>query len=164
MNEPRIMPADMRQSMGQFATGVTVITGRDEDGPVGFACQSFASVSLTPALVLFCADHGSRTWPRLRRAGRFTVNVLAEDQTDLVQRFGSRTGAKFEGLEVETSPFGTPSLPDVLMRVHADVLTVHTAGDHDVVIGSVLGLENVRPERPMLFFSGQFGLPQPALV
>ena len=71
--------AQMRAAMGSFATGVTVVTGLDGEEPVGFACQSFASVSLEPPLVLFCADHRGRTWPRIRERGRFTVNVLGEN-------------------------------------------------------------------------------------
>ncbi|MFE3293570.1 flavin reductase family protein [Rhodococcus sp. NPDC059234] len=151
-------PAELRQIMGQFASGVTVVTGLDEDGPIGFACQSFASVSLDPALVLFCADHRGRAWPRIRRAGRFTVNVLAESQADVCGRFGSSRGAKFDGLDWERSRWETPSLHEVLVRVHAEVDTVHPAGDHDVVLGRVLELEAVRDDRPMVFFRGGFGL------
>ncbi|TQF74546.1 flavin reductase family protein [Rhodococcus spelaei] len=151
-------PAELRRIMGQFASGVTVVTGLDEDGPVGFACQSFASVSLDPALVLFCADHRGRAWPRIRRTGRFTVNVLAESQSDVCGRFGSSRGAKFDGLDWERSRWETPSLHEVLVRVHAEVDAVHLAGDHDVVLGRVLELESVREDRPMVFFRGGFGL------
>lgn len=151
-------PQEMRRAMGTFATGVTVVTGLDENGPVGFACQSFASVSLEPPLVLFCADHRGRAWPRIRESGRFCVNVLAEDQTDVCGRFGSSRGKKYDGLDWDLSRWGTPSLRGVLMRAHAEVYEVHTAGDHDVVIGRVLGLETVTEQRPMLFFRGQFGI------
>lgn len=151
-------PTEMRRAMGSFATGVTIITGHDE-GPVGFACQSFASVSLEPPLVLFCADHRGRAWPSIRESGRFTVNILAEDQDALCQRFGSSRGAKYDGLDWEMSRWGTPSLPGVLMRVHAEVEQVHVAGDHDVVVGRVLELEtDPDDERPMLFFRGRFGI------
>lgn len=152
-------PLRMRRAMGAFATGVTVVTGMGVGGePVGFACQSFASVSLEPPLVLFCADHKGRSWPAIRDSGRFCVNVLAEDQADLCARFGSSRGRKYDGLDWDLSHWGTPSLRDVLMRVHAEVYDVHVAGDHDVVIGRVLGLETVTEERPMLFFRGRFGI------
>ena len=95
-------------------------------------------------------------------AGRFTVNVLAEDQVDLCNRFGSSRGEKFDGLDWMLSRWETPALHDVLMRVHAEVYDVHGAGDHDVVMGQVLDLEvpnHQRPhQRPMLFFRGQFGI------
>ena len=151
-------PAEMRRAMGSFASGVTVVTGLDGAEPVGFACQSFASVSLDPPMVLFCADHRGRAWPLIQQSGRFTINVLGEHQGDLCDRFGSSRGQKFTDLAWETSPIGTPSLPGVLMRVHAEVHEVLVAGDHDVVVGRVLQLETPAPERPMLFFRGRFGV------
>ena len=154
----RVRPGseEMRRVMGQFASGVTVVTALDDDEPVGFVCQSFASVSLDPPLVLFCAGLGGTTWPRIQRTGRFTVNVLAEEQQDLCARFGSRTGRRFEGLEWMRSRWGTPSLPGVLARVHCEIDAVHRAGDHDVVIGAVDELEWVGHADPMVFFRGAF--------
>ena len=154
----------MRAAMSCFATGVTVVTGLAGDEPVGFACQSFASVSLDPPLVLFCADHRGRSWPRIRTSGRFTVNVLGEDQVDLCNRFGSSRGRRFDELDWAPSRWSTPSLPDVLMRVHAEVEEVHVAGDHDVVIGRVRELETPRADRPLLFFRGTFGVETPTVV
>lgn len=156
-----IDPAVMRQCMGQFASGVTVVTGTGPDGePLGFACQSFASLSLQPALILICVDHGGRSWPLIAQQGRFTVNVLADDQGDLCARFGSRHGRRFEDLDWSTSPIGTPSLPDVLLRVHARVDQVVPAGDHDIVVGAVAALEQGRSADPMLFFRGRLGIPE----
>jgi flavin reductase (DIM6/NTAB) family NADH-FMN oxidoreductase RutF len=151
-------PLEMRRAMGAFATGVTVVTGVDGGEAVGFACQAFASVSLEPPLVLFCADHGGRTWPRIRRSGRFCVNVLGEDQVDLCSRFGSGTGRKYDGLDWDLSRWGTPALRGVLLRVHAEVSDVHAAGDHDVVIGRVLEVEAGPGQRPLIFFRGRFGV------
>lgn len=156
MTVPAPTPDQMRHALGHFATGVTVVTGLDAEGaPVGFACQSFASVSLDPPLVLFCADHRGRSWPLIRDTGRFTVNVLGHDQRDLVERFGSPAGRRFEGLAWEPSVAG-PSLSGVLIRVHCEVEQVHVAGDHDVVIGRVLHLEDGETGRPMLFYRGAF--------
>lgn len=148
----------MREVLGRFVTGVTVVTGLDADGPVGFACQSFASVSLDPPLVMFCAGHGSRSWPRIRAAGRFSVSILAEDQQELCDRFGSSRGRKFAGLDWHRSPWGTPAFDGVLARVHAEIEAVHPAGDHDLVVGRVLGLEALRADRPMVFYRGAFDL------
>lgn len=144
--------------MSRFATGVTVVTGIDDEGPVGLTCQSFASVSLDPPLVLFCADHRGSSWPRMQAAGRFCVNVLSEQQTDLCGRFGSRTGRRYEGLDWTLSRWNTPALPHVLLRVHCDIHQVHVAGDHDVVIGRVLELETDSEQRPLLFYRGAFGI------
>ncbi|MET7896557.1 flavin reductase family protein [Streptomyces mirabilis] len=155
---------EFRRTMAEFASGVTVVTALQADDasglsePVGFACQSFASVSLEPPLVLFCVDRHSRTWQGIRAAGRFCVNVLAEDQEELCRRFGSRLGPRFDGLEWTTSAWGTPALPGVLARVNADVRSVHPEGDHYVVIGHVVAVERPRAGRPMVFFRGRFGL------
>ena len=151
-------PEELREHLGYFATGVTVITAYDDEGPVGFACQSFSSLSLDPPLVLFCVDENSRSWPRIREAGTFCVNILGEDQQELCGRFGSKNGEKFEGLDWKRSHWGAPALPDVLVRVHAEVSQVHTAGDHDIVIGSVLDLDQPRDGRPLIFYRGRFGL------
>lgn len=150
-------PGQLRQALGHFATGVTVVTGYAPDGaPVGFACQSFASVSLAPPLVLFCADHRGRSWPLMQATGRFTVNVLGHKQHDLVTRFGGPGGRRFDALDWHPSEEAGPSLPGVLVRVHCAVAQVVVAGDHDVVIGKVLRLDDAEPGRPMLFYRGQF--------
>ncbi|WP_244931509.1 flavin reductase family protein [Nocardioides sp. W7] len=158
--EPAVIDAlDMRRAMGLFASGVTIVTGMDDEDPVGFACQSFASVSLDPPLVLICADHRGRSWPRIRTSGRFTINVLGEDQRDLCNRFGSASGTRFTELAWDRSRWNTPSLPGVLLRIHAAVDDVRPAGDHDVIIGRVLELESLRSCRPLLFYRGLFELP-----
>ena len=149
----------MRRVMGHFATGVTIVTGSDEGEPVGFACQSFTSVSLEPPLVLFCPANTSTTWPRIRKSGTFSVNVLAEDQLDICKAFASSGGNKFEGQVWHETPWG-PSLDGVLATVHCDIEAVHPAGDHDVVIGRVRRLVTHREVGPLLFFRGQFGIDQ----
>jgi 3-hydroxy-9,10-secoandrosta-1,3,5(10)-triene-9,17-dione monooxygenase reductase component len=151
-----VEPAEMRRVLGHFASGVTIVTGLDDGEPVGFACQSFTSVSLEPPLVLFCPAHTSSTWPRIRKAGAFSVNVLAEDQMDLCMRFASSGGDKFAGLDWHTTPWG-PSLDGVIATVHCEIEQVHAAGDHDVVIGHVRELVTHREVGPLLFFRGQFG-------
>jgi len=152
-----VEPAEMRRVLGQFATGVTIVTGSDGGEPVGFACQSFTSVSLDPPLVLFCPAHTSGSWPRIRSGGVFTVNVLAEDQLELCKAFATSGGNKFEGKAWHDTAWG-PSLDDVLATVHCDIEAVHPAGDHDVVIGRVRQLVTHREAGPLLFFRGQFGI------
>ncbi len=152
-----VEPAELRRVMGHFATGVTIVTGMDDGEPVGFACQSFTSVSLEPPLVLFCPSHGSRSWPRIKTAGSFSVNVLAEDQLELCQTFATSGGDKFAGLAWHETPWG-PSLDNVLATVHCDISQVVPAGDHDVVLGEVRKLVTHRDAAPLVFFRGQYGL------
>jgi 3-hydroxy-9,10-secoandrosta-1,3,5(10)-triene-9,17-dione monooxygenase reductase component len=151
-------PAAMRRALGLFASGVTIITGLDEEEPVGFACQAFSSVSLDPPLILFCADHSGRSWPRIRKSGRFSVHVLGEEQTDLCGRFASKAARKFEGLDWGLSRWSTPALAGVLLRVDAEIQDIHLAGDHDVVIGLVREIEHGDPRPPLVFYRGTFGL------
>lgn len=152
-----VEPSEMRRVMGHFASGVTIVSGTHEDRPVGFACQSFTSVSLDPPLVLFCPAHTSSTWPLIRAAGSFSVNVLAEDQLALCKQFAASGGDKFAGLDWTQTRWG-PSLDGVLATVHCTIEQVHAAGDHDVVIGRVQKLVTHREVGPLLFFKGQFGL------
>jgi len=87
-------PRRFRQVLGHFCTGVTVITALvDQAQPAGFACQSFAAVSLEPPLVLFCPSRRSATWPRIERAGHFCANVLTDGQRELSRRFGISAAA-----------------------------------------------------------------------
>jgi flavin reductase (DIM6/NTAB) family NADH-FMN oxidoreductase RutF len=148
---------EMRRVLGSFATGITVVTGMGIDGPVGFSCQSFASVSLEPPLVLFCPAHTSRSWPLIRDSGKFCVNVLADDQEDLCMRFATSGGDKFGGLDWHETEWG-PSLDGVLSTVLCDVDAVHPAGDHDIVIGRVRELVLHRSAAPLVFYRGTFGL------
>lgn len=152
-----VEPQEMRRVLGQFATGVTIVTGSDEGEPVGFACQSFTSVSLEPPLVLFCPAHTSSSWPRIRKGGVFSVNVLADDQLDLCKLFATSGADKFGSIDWHATPWG-PALDDVLATVHCEIEDVHRAGDHDVVIGRVRRLVTHREAGPLLFFRGQFGL------
>ncbi|MCW2708177.1 MAG: putative oxidoreductase [Frankiales bacterium] len=152
-----VEPQEMRRVLGHFASGVTIVAGFDDGVPVGFACQSFTSVSLDPPLVLFCPAHTSSTWPRIQASGAFSVNVLAEDQMDLCKRFAASGGDKFAGLSWHPTSWG-PSIDGVLATVHCDIEQVHAAGDHDVVIGRVRELVTHRESAPLLFFRGQFGL------
>jgi 3-hydroxy-9,10-secoandrosta-1,3,5(10)-triene-9,17-dione monooxygenase reductase component len=157
-------PGRFRQVLGHFCTGVTVITVCDEDGPAGFACQSFAAVSLVPPLVLFCPSRLSATWPRIARAGHFCANLLAADQRGLARTFGTSavTGAdKFAGVPWSPSPSGAPVLEAALTWVDAAVEAVHEAGDHFVVIGRVTALGECDGARPLLFYRGRYAVTAP---
>ncbi|GAC1610423.1 MAG: flavin reductase family protein [Mycobacteriales bacterium] len=150
-------PAQMRRVLGAFVSGVTIVTGTSEDGPVGFACQSFASVSLDPPLVLFCAAHTSRSWPKIRGTGSFVVNVLAEDQAEVCGVFATAGADRFAGLSWHDTRWG-PALENVLASVMCDIEAVHPTGDHDVVIGHVRQLVTSREHGPLVYFRGAFGL------
>ncbi|AWK70884.1 monooxygenase [Rhodococcus oxybenzonivorans] len=151
-----IDPRRFRTVLGQFCTGVTIITTIDDGVPVGFACQSFAALSLEPPLVLFCPTKTSRSWAAIERSGVFCVNVLAEEQQSTCARFGSRDPDKFAGIDWTESPLGSPILTGSLAHIDCTLETVHDGGDHWVVFGRVASLSEIREERPLLFYRGQY--------
>ena len=151
-------PGRFRRVLGHFCTGVTVITTIDEGEPAGFACQSFAALSLDPALVLFCPARSSATWPRIARAGHFCANVLAAEQRELAGVFGISGGDKFAGVRWSPSPSGAPVLDGVLTWAGCSVEAVHEAGDHYVVLGRVTELGATRAGQPLLFYRGRYAV------
>lgn len=147
-----------RNVLGQFCTGITIITTVHDGEPVGFACQSFAALSLDPPLVLFCPTKQSRSWQAIEASGKFCVNVLAEEQKDVCARFGSREPDKFAGVDWEPSALGSPILARSLAHIDCTVASVHDGGDHFVVFGAVQSLSDlpeVKP-RPLLFYRGDY--------
>lgn len=150
-----------RDVLGRFASGVTVVTSTSADEPVGMTCQSFSSVSLDPPLVLFCPAKTSRSWPRIQRSGRFCVNLLAHDQSELSNMMASRGTDKFAGLDWRPSPAtGSPLFDGILGYVDCTIHAVHEAGDHFIVVGRVLELDVTDVPHPLLFFQGQYARPE----
>ncbi|WEB42035.1 flavin reductase family protein [Streptomyces yunnanensis] len=154
-------PAEFRSVLGHFASGVTIITAPAETGPAGFACQSFASLSLDPPLVAFMVGRTSTTWPRLARAGVFCVNVLGAAQGDLCRAFAVSGADKFAGVPHSPAPVtGSPRLADVPAWIDCTIHAVHTGGDHLIVVGRVeaLGTDPIAAAHgPLLFHRGAFG-------
>lgn len=151
---------ELRQTMGRFCTGVTVITAYDA-GPVGFTCQSFISLSLDPPLVMFSAKSSSRSLPRIRQAGAFSTNILGRHQESLGRRLGRSDPDKFRGVPYYASErTGAPHLAGAIAWIDAEVTETRPGGDHTIVIGQVLDL-HCPPDvdDPLLFFGGEFVLP-----
>jgi 3-hydroxy-9,10-secoandrosta-1,3,5(10)-triene-9,17-dione monooxygenase reductase component len=156
MNDGQVMsvdPAQFRTVLGHFSTGIVVVTGA---GPVGMTVQSVASLSLEPPLVLFCPAKSSTTWPSIRQAGAFCVNILARDQQDLCTVFARSGGDKFHGVQWRSGITGAPILADTLAHAECQLVDVHEGGDHDIAIGQVVALDVQRHAQPLLFFRGQF--------
>jgi flavin reductase (DIM6/NTAB) family NADH-FMN oxidoreductase RutF len=142
-----------RRVLGHHATGVAVITAAgEEDQCVGMAVTSFTSVSLDPPLVAFCPDKRSSTWQHIAAAGRFCVNLLAEDQEPVCRAFASRGGDKFAGIGHAISPNGVPVIDGALATIECAVHDVLEGGDHYIVLGRVLDLDADTNAKPLLFF------------
>ncbi|MEU1598942.1 flavin reductase [Streptomyces sp. NPDC005708] len=156
-------PRWFRQVLGTYPTGVCVISAIHPDGaPVGMAVGSFTSVSLDPPLVAFLPDHSSTSWPKIRAAGRFCVNILGADQEHVCRAFASKAPNKFAGLGWRPGPSGLPVLDGVVAWIECDLDAVHTAGDHDIVIGRVTQMSLGNPTMPLVFFEGGYGRFEPS--
>jgi 3-hydroxy-9,10-secoandrosta-1,3,5(10)-triene-9,17-dione monooxygenase reductase component len=149
--------ASFRTVLGHFATGVTIITAMDGNEPVGISANSFTSVSLDPPLVLFCAAKDSTTWPRIKAAGNFTVNVLNEHQEDVSRVFATKGADRFSRIGWRESSAGSPVLHDSLAYIDCEIEDEHDAGDHVIVVGRVLELGVLSEDGPLLFFRGGYG-------
>ncbi|NNN36910.1 flavin reductase family protein [Streptomyces sp. S3(2020)] len=152
---------EFRRVLGNFASGVAVVTSPaldSEDGPAGFACQSFSALSLDPPLVAFMVGRTSTTWPRIARAGVFCVNVLAAHQGALCRGFAVSGADKFAGVVFDAAPAsGSPRLADTLAWIDCTIHAVHTGGDHLIVVGRVDALGTSDEDRaPLLFHKGRF--------
>lgn len=139
----------LRDALGCFVTGVTVVTTTSERGPLGITANSFASVSLDPPLVLWSPARRSARFPVFEAASHFAIHVLAVDQRDLSNRF-ARSGTDFDGLDFDLGTGGVPLLPDCSARFECAHAAGHDAGDHLIVVGEVLKL--VCTEKPPLVY------------
>ena len=156
--EPTIDPADYRSVLGQFPTGVTVVTSLVGDSPKGVAIGSFASVSLDPPLVGFFLGTESSSVAAIQEAEAFCVNVLALDQKELCGVMASRSEEKFDGVDwTPASGTGAPVLPATNAVIDCRLDQVIELGDHYLIVGRVVHLETVGESDPMVFFKGQYG-------
>ena len=152
---------ELRDALGAFATGVTIVTTRDAEGnDVGLTANSFNSVSLDPPMVLWSLALSSRSLPAFRQAEEFAVHILSADQEGLSSRFASRGIDKFAGLEVERNEAGIPLLPGCAARLQCRTAHQYQGGDHLIFVGEVLSFErDMRP--PLVFHSGRYALTAP---
>jgi 3-hydroxy-9,10-secoandrosta-1,3,5(10)-triene-9,17-dione monooxygenase reductase component len=145
-----------RRILGHFATGVVVVTAHDSE-PIGMTCQSFSSVSMDPPLVMFCPAHTSKTWPRIRAAGIFAVNILAADQQEICRKFAVSGPDKFAGVGWTPGLTGAPILSGVIAHIECRLEAVTAGGDHDIVTGRPLYVGEGPGTAPLLFFRSQYG-------
>jgi 3-hydroxy-9,10-secoandrosta-1,3,5(10)-triene-9,17-dione monooxygenase reductase component len=154
---PSIDSAHYRSVVGHFATGIAIVTAVDGSDPVGLTCVSFVPLSLDPPLVMFSPQKTSSSYPRIKSAGSFCVNILTDEQEDVCRVFAQSGGDKFRGIGWRPGPSGSPILHDVLAWVDCRIETEHDAGDHLIVVGRVLELQAAREGKPLLFHRGGYG-------
>jgi flavin reductase (DIM6/NTAB) family NADH-FMN oxidoreductase RutF len=153
-----ISAEDFKRALSRRASGVAVVTAKDGDRIHGMTVAAFTEVSLSPPLVLVCADKASNTLPFIRAGGVFALNVLAHDQQEISARFASKKDEekRFDGLELDTGRTGAPLLRGVAVNIDCRVVAEHDAGDHVIYVGEVQEVRSFDRE-PLLYFRGTYG-------
>lgn len=157
-----ISKRDLRDALGSFATGVTIITAWDEsdDAPVGVTASSFNSVSLDPPLVLWSIGKSARSAAVLTSNERFAIHVLNSKQSELASRFAKSGTDKFGPTDYARDAEGVPILAGVASRFDCALEAVHEGGDHFIIIGRVMNIEHDGGE-PLVFHAGGFSTAVP---
>ncbi|MFI5454857.1 MAG: flavin reductase family protein [Isosphaerales bacterium] len=144
-----------RKIMGQFATGVTVVTTGGEAGRHGLTANAVASLSLDPPLVLVAVDKSALTLDYLKKNRCFAVNILRLDQEDMSRRFATPGPKDFSDLKIITASTTAPILADCLAYVDCRVVDILPGGDHEIFIGEIVGGEHHGGE-PLLYHAGGY--------
>jgi flavin reductase ActVB len=151
-------PVSFRQAMSRFASGVVIVSARDETGtPHGFTATAFTSVSADPPMVLACIDVGARCHRVFTQAASFAVDVLGLHHWPLAERFASKVDNKYRG-EFAQDPQGLPWLPDSLAHFSCSVDQRLPAGDHTILVGRVCYVAVSEGEPAVYFDRGPRGL------
>jgi flavin reductase (DIM6/NTAB) family NADH-FMN oxidoreductase RutF len=157
-DDPAQDSREFRRCLGQFSTGVTVITWRAGETPVGMTVNSFSSVSLDPPLILWSLDKKSSRFSSFQAAPHFAINVLAENQVALSRHFRQAATEQFAGIEWESGKNGAPLLTGTAAVFECTREALHEAGDHVIIVGRVT--RAILFERRLLLFSqGRYRIP-----
>lgn len=156
-----VVPDEFRSIMSRFATGVTVVTCRQDGFDHAMTANSFTSVSLDPALVLVCVEDDSRFHEAISAVGAWSVSVLADSQRGRASWFATRGRpllGQFDSTATHRSTLTDALLlDDALVTLDCRTVDVHRAGDHDIVVGEVLDLRLVRVDaEPLIYFGSRF--------
>ena len=145
-----------RQVMGNFATGITIVTTRDNNGePRGLTVNSFTSVSLDPVLVLVCFDKNLSSLQAFKDSMRFGVSVLGENQEEASRLFAKRESERPASLYFE-GKLGMPLLKNSIAVMECETVATYPGGDHLIFLGEVKNAEVLEPNHPLLYFRGKY--------
>ena len=154
---------ELRNALGQFATGVTVVTTSDEEKmPVGVTASSFNSVSLDPPLVLWSLSKTAKSMPAFENSGGFNVHILAAHQTDISNRFASSQDDKFDGIDFSTCDMGFPLLNEYAALFRCKTHYQYEGGDHIIFVGEVVEYQT-NPLPVLIFHGGKYADARPKL-
>ena len=145
----------LRKTLGKYSTGVTIVTSIDNDGnPIGMTVNSFTSVSLQPALVLWCIDKNQPSYNSFMDTEGYAVNILSKDQNDLCHKFASQLDDKFENVDWEKSENGFPLFKNSLAWFDCKKWNYYSGGDHQILVGEVTSFDSSELE-PLTYWNGQ---------
>jgi flavin reductase (DIM6/NTAB) family NADH-FMN oxidoreductase RutF len=151
-----VTPDLFRQVMGNFATGITVVTTRDANGnPYGLTVNSFTSVSLDPVLVLVCLDNRLSGLDYFKNSKHFGVNILSDRQEDISRMFAKKDSERPASIYLE-GKLGLPLIRNSLAIMECEVKNVYAGGDHQIFLGEVQHAEVLQPEGALLYFRGKY--------
>lgn len=159
-----IDPRQYRDTIGRFATGVTVITWDDGDTARGMTANAVSSLSLDPMIVLVCVDKKATAHPQMARVNAFAVNILAEDQIEVSKTFSQRSVQGMYDVPYTKKATGAPIIDGSLAWLDCEVQERIEGGDHTIYLGRVVALEIARPDAsPLLFYAGAYRCCGPTL-
>lgn len=149
--------SQFRSALGQFPTGVAVITAQDsEDQLIGITMSSFNSVSIDPPLVLFSLDRRALSLDAMQGASHYAVNVLSKEQQHLSNQFARAMASKWENVEFETRETGTPLLNGALAHFECKPYAHYDGGDHVIFVGEVVNFTCSNHSEPLVFCRGRY--------
>ncbi len=147
---------DFRDTLARWASGVTVVTSRWQDQPIGMTAASFSSLSLDPPLVLICVAHGAFSHDGLVGAPGFAVHVLGAEQQEMSSLFAKPGADKFGGFPDERGAFDAPLLPFGVARLVCERHAALDGGDHTILVGRVVSTELAGTD-PLLYCNRAYG-------
>ena len=148
-----------RDVCGNFATGVSVVTMVGDDGPRGLTANAISALSLEPTLFLVCVDLKATSYPVIDQAGKFAINLLADDQEAVSNFFAGTTppDSPMGDTAYHMSDLGSPLIEGSIAWLDCRTQSILDGGDHKIFVGEVANCEIVRPEAdPLLFFRGKY--------
>ena len=147
--------AHCKEVLGHYATGIVVITALSPEGPAGFTCQTFGSLSVDAALVFFAATSTSVSWGRIRQVGVLGMNILKDDQETLARIFAVTGTDKFANVPWFRAPNGSPFLEGSLAYLEGTLREVVNHGDHDIAVAEI-DFATTEPGEPLVYYRGGY--------
>jgi flavin reductase (DIM6/NTAB) family NADH-FMN oxidoreductase RutF len=147
--------AHFKEVLGHYVTGIVIVTAMTPEGPAGFTCQTFGSLSIDSALVFFAAITTSPSWQRVRQAGAVGINILGEDQEHLARGFAVSGVDKFAGVTWVPAPNGSPFLEGAHAHLEGTIREVTNHGDHDIIVAE-LDFASTEPGGPLAYYRGGY--------